>query len=179
MWDADHKAAATHQLVVGAVGALVNIIAIAGIWRRQRVLLLPVIAFLIVTMVMDIIALIVCIAAAFSSAEDAQEYSIYDYDKPHIKQEAVLKVSNRSQGSVGDAYLIVYPILVIRISGASLILRLLLDACGKDPTPRCARSPQRSQTDVQSAADVKISISRYEDKKESTPKKQFKYAQFK
>jgi hypothetical protein len=31
MWDADHKAAATHLLVVGAVGALVNIIAIAGI----------------------------------------------------------------------------------------------------------------------------------------------------
>jgi len=129
-------------MVVGVTGTLVNILGVLGLWKRQRLFLVPVILFLLLNLALDFITAIAFFVTHLNSDE------LRDARPNNYKMEGVeiSKLVSPLQHSQDRSFAVLFPFLLIKLTVSMVILRCLLDVYKRDPTMRTTRSPLRNIT---------------------------------
>ncbi|XP_023322798.1 uncharacterized protein LOC111697131 [Eurytemora carolleeae] len=165
--DVDYKglrinpgATGAELMIVGVSGTLVNLLGLFGIWKRQRLFLVPVLVFLISIIVLDLITLITTITLqikgdpVFAHYEDLE---VLDIDPKNLSKPVRFPTDR--------TFNYLFPLFIFKIFISILFLRILVDVYRKDPTLRTSRSPLRT---------VAVDKSQFDD---SSPKMK-KYTRF-
>jgi len=135
-------ATGSELMVVGVTGTLVNIFGVLGLWKRQRLFLVPVILFLMLNLAVDFITGIAFFVAHLNSDE------LRDARPNNYKMEGVeiSKLVSPLEHSQDRSFAVLFPFLLIKLTVSMVILRCLLDVYKRDPTMRTTRSPLRNIT---------------------------------
>jgi len=127
-------------MIVGVTGALVNIFGIVGLWKRQRLFLIPVILFLMVNLALDFVTTI----AFFVTHLNSDEINDGSPNNHVLHGVEISKLVSPLEHSKDRSFAVLFPFLMIKLVLSMIILRCLLDVYKRDPTMRTARSPLRN-----------------------------------
>jgi len=120
-------------MIVGVTGALVNGLALVGLWSRQRLFLLPVIMFLIVNLLLDFITAVAFFCTHMSDDALANRVQLNNYE--------VTKLATPVRHSRDQAFVVLFPFFLVKMVLSFIYLRCLLDVYKRDPIMRTTRSP--------------------------------------
>ena len=123
--NSDHSQTAVELVVVGMSGALTSILAIMGLWFRQRQFLLPLVVFLFATIVLDSISIFYYYVSA-PSAEATY---------PTMTPISLYPNTDR-----------MIPYLIVKLVFSIWLVKRLISMYRKNLTIRTGRSPLRKQT---------------------------------
>jgi len=125
-------------MIVGVTGALVNGLALVGLWSRQRLFLLPVIMFLIVNLLLDFITAVAFFCTHMSDDALANRVQVNNYE--------VTKLATPVRHSRDQAFVVLFPFFLVKMVLSFIYLRCLLDVYKRDPCMRTTRSPFKNGT---------------------------------
>lgn len=127
---------------IGCAGLLVNVLAITGLWRRERSFLIPVIVFLGANIALDIVTAIsygvLCMHSdQYDNASEAHGFT---------------RLSMPGVQRAGTSCNLIFTAVIIKMIVSIVIFRCLLDVYKRDPKMRLTRSPcRRSPTEKQTS----------------------------
>jgi len=145
----DATATGSELLVVGVTGAVVNILGVIGLWRKQRLLLIPVILFMTITLLLDMVTTVAFFTNNLGQGKIKETNILVPPESKDVDISHLVAPFKHSQD---HSFALLFPFFLVKLVVSIIIYRSLLDVYRRDPNMRVTRSPLRNLTKSQEKA---------------------------
>jgi len=134
----------TELLIVGIAGIMVNLLALIGIWKGQRLFLTPAMLYMAITLLLDLVTTIKFFAGQFSSGDDVFDH-YDDLETIEVDSVGITRLIGPAKHAREHSSAALFPLFLVKMVICVTIFRTLCDVYKKDLTMRSTRSPIRNK----------------------------------
>jgi len=140
--EVDSSEMGTELLIVGVTGTLANIVALIGIWKGQRLFLVPVMVYMAVTILLDFVT---SVRFFVGQLEGDDDFAVYDdLETIDVDSVGMTRLISPTKHTRERSFAALFPLFLIKMVISIILFRTLCDVYKRDLTMRATRSPIRN-----------------------------------